>query len=76
MSNLQITLTTPAAATVSLQSPKAVVSSLLIGSQLTTTFSALSDVSAVSPENGDVLQYSTSTGSYVVDSLTIQGGSF
>lgn len=76
MSNLLITLTTPAATAVTLTSQASSVSSLQIGPQVSSSIGALSDVSVVSPENGDVLQYSTSTGSYVVDSLTIQGGSF
>ena len=76
MSNLLITLTTPAATAVTLTSQASSVSSLQIGPQASSSIGALSDVSVVSPENGDVLQYSTSTGSYVVDSLTIQGGSF
>ena len=76
-SNLQIILTTPAAASVSVQTQKSTVSSLVIGQKATAaSLASIGDVIAVAPKAGDLLQYSANAGSYVVGSLTAKGGTF
>ena len=54
-SNLQIILTTPAAASVSVQTQKSTVSSLVIGQKATAaSLASIGDVIAVAPKDGDL----------------------
>ncbi len=76
-SNLQIVLTAPAVASVSIRPQSSSVASLTIGQQASVpSLSSVSDIIVTTPQDGDVLQYSAEDSAYVVGSLNLQGGSF
>jgi len=84
MGNIQVTLTTPAAASVTLKPRKTAVSSVQIGPRTQLHLSDLLDVDASDPDNGETLVYDETTHEYIVKPIivdsnnitSIQGGVF
>lgn len=84
MSNINVTIATPAAASVKIKPKKSVVSSVQVGPRTKFTLDDLIDVSAAHPEDGYALVYDETAHEYVVKPVvvnsnnitSIQGGQF
>lgn len=84
MGNIQVTLTTPAAASVTLKPRKTAVSSVQIGPRSQLLLDDLLDVNASDPDNGEALIYDGTAHEYIVKPIivdsnnitSIQGGVF
>ena len=71
MSNIKVTVTTPAATSVKIKPRKTVVSSVQIGPRSHLYLDDLLDVNASDPDNGEALVYDDVTHEYIVKPIVV-----